>query len=183
MSRPLVGTVSGTIRRGRPGATIGIPVAGKSVPMTSSCPPGTTVTEATPDTDIALQYKEIQRLMARAHEREEELPSLVIEESLLSIYSYDELKKEAVCKVTNTNLSGLNSVNDTRMGVTANATLCATCHKDNIECPGHLGMIEFHHPLYHPLFLRNIIQVLNCVCNSCGGLLLTAEEIKERKID
>lgn len=172
-----------TIRRGRgkgktTGATL-IPVAGPN-----PCP-GMNVVAPIPDLNQHVTTQQRQQMLAQAQQREEELPTLVIERSFITLYSYEELKQLAVCSVTNTESEGMNSINDPRMGVTRNNMLCASCHKDNIECPGHLGMIEFHkrYPLYHPMFMRDIIRVLTCVCNSCGGLLLTSDEIKERKLD
>jgi DNA-directed RNA polymerase II subunit RPB1 len=86
----------------------------------------------------------------------------------------------SVAEINKTDDYGLNTVNDPRMGVIEDNTLCLTCSKDNMTCPGHLGHIELATKLYHPLFMRRIIEVLNCVCNTCGRLLLSREEMESR---
>jgi len=149
---------------------------------TEKCPVTTVPVAVRPDLDIMVTRREKQELLAQALRSEETLPTLIIESSLITIFSYEELADIAVCKVNNPASIGPNTVNDTRMGVIEDTKLCATCHKDNVECPGHLGYIELVYPIYHPLFLRTIVQVLTCVCNSCGGLLLTRQEMKDKGI-
>lgn len=126
-----------------------------------------------------ITQKERQKLITIAQEEEEKLPTLIIESVMISIYDYEELKREAVVKVTIAEDTGYNSVNDPRMGVANYGEYCNTCNKDTIDCPGHLGYIEFNAPIYHPLFVKTIIKVLTCVCNSCGGLLLPKEQIEK----
>lgn len=131
---------------------------------------------------ITVTRKEKERYMALAEEEEDRLPTLIIMNNLLTVYSEEEVKQMAVVKVTNDEMSGYGSVNDPRMGVTENDKVCSYCYKDRLSCPGHFGYIELASPIYHPLFMRLIIKVLNCVCNSCGGLLLSPEEIRDRGI-
>jgi len=69
------------------------------------------------------------------------------------------------------------------MGVIEGNAICATCHLDNFSCPGHLGYIDLETPLYHPFFLREVVQILNCVCRSCGRLALSSDEIKEKGLN
>ena len=78
---------------------------------------------------------------------------------------------------------GARSVNDRVMGTIESDEVCLTCHQDNITCPGHYGMIRLAEPIVHPLFLGEVMAVLTCVCNSCGGLLLREDEIKAAGID
>lgn len=117
---------------------------------------------------------------------EEELPALAIESSIITLFSREQLLEYAVVRVRSDAQRGLDSVNDPRMGVTEDGRCCATCHQDNIECPGHLGMIDLigiPQPIYHPLYIRTIAMVLVCVCNSCGCLLLSKEEIEAKGLD
>lgn len=131
--------------------------------------------------DISIRVTEKQKMQALslAHTVEERLPLLVMQNSLITIYSYDELKDEAVVTVTEPKLEGPNSINDPRMGVVEHDKLCSTCHKDSLECSGHLGMIRLNEPVYHPLFMRLIISVLTVVCNTCSGLLLSREDMEK----
>lgn len=157
------------------------PLAAPAVP-TAKCPTAQIPLATAPDTDITVTRRQKQELLAQAQRAEEALPTLIIESSLLTIFSYEELREIAVCRVNNPGSSGPNTVNDPRMSVIEDTKLCATCHKDNIECPGHLGIIELAYPIYHPSYLRTIVQILTCVCNTCGGLLLSREAMREKGI-
>lgn len=157
----------------RPGAT---PQLANPIPQ---CHVGKVTTQA-PEVNIRVTQREKQRLLAQAQRREEALPTLVIEANLITVFSTRELIDRAVCEITVPEQTGLNSVNDPRMGVIEDNAVCSTCHKDNFECPGHLGFIRLNELFYHPLFMRHIVQVLTCVCNSCGGLLMTEEQMRER---
>ncbi len=138
--------------------------------------------KAVPSVTTRLTYEQRRRLSELARRREAELPFVDIEEVLFTIYSTEEIKALAVTEVTTTDQFGPGSVNDPQMGPTDNNSLCATCSRDIVECPGHPGFIQLPEPMPHPLLLREIIAVLNIVCNDCGGMLLSREEIKERGI-
>jgi len=156
-------------------------IARTLIPTTSTLP-GCPIVQPGTELNIPVTQREKQKILALAQAEEENLPTLIIENTLLTIISEEELRALAVVKVTipSTDANILGSVNDSRMGVIDENKLCASCHKDTLECPGHLGYIELNTLLYHPLFLRQIISVLSCVCNSCGGLLLSREEIERR---
>jgi DNA-directed RNA polymerase II subunit RPB1 len=113
----------------------------------------------------------------------EALPTLQIDSIIFKLFSYEELVLDSYATVTNTNSEGLHSVNDKAMGVVANDDSCLTCMKSNIDCQGHYGRIDFNRWINHPSFQREIIDILSSVCNSCGSLLLNADEIKEKGID
>ena len=130
--------------------------------------------------DVVTSGREREHLTALSRISEEALPELIIEASLITIFDPDTLKKEAVVKVDQEGDEGPGTVNDPRMGVIDNNRTCGTCYKDNLNCPGHLGYIVLEQPIIHPLFLTQVVKVLESVCNSCGGLLLSPEEIKEK---
>ena len=123
------------------------------------------------------------KLLSIAREEEEKLPELIIEKTILTVWGADEIRQQGAALITSTEDQGINTINDPRMGTVKPNELCSTCEKDNIECPGHYGYINLNAPIYHPLFYRTIIKVLNCVCNSCGGLLLTEDQIKDMGIN
>jgi DNA-directed RNA polymerase II subunit RPB1 len=165
----------------------------ESAASTSVCPlPKDTDNKLTPE-DIAIK-EGLQQL----RDSEEGLPSFMINEIVMSIWSYEELSKEAVVRVTNPNFSGSESVNDIRMGLTEDKLRCGTCGQDTKSCPGHIGMIDFgsyrvpkktgiktetisyeekHVMIYHPMFITEIVKVLNCVCKNCGRLRLKPETL------
>lgn len=164
----------------QPGAS---PAATENKPLQSpvaKCAQERVRVKNVPTVNTRLTYEQRRRLSELARRKEAELPYLDIEEAVFTIYSTAEIKAIAVVEVTNTEQFGPGSVNDPQMGPTDSNSLCATCSKDYVECPGHPGYIQFPEPFIHPLFLREVIKVLNIVCNDCGGLLLTRNEMKER---
>lgn len=152
-------------------APLPLPRAGVEIPVA-----------AAPPAELQVTKRDKQRLLTEARGREEQLPSLLIEELALTIMSAEEIRTQSVVRITSTDAHGPKSVNDPQMGVTEENIVCSTCGKDNIECPAHLGRIELNVPIINPLFRREVIRVLNCVCNSCGGLLLNEAQIREQGI-
>lgn len=128
------------------------------------------------DNKVTRQERDI--LSAKINTNLNNLPQLEIEEISFNLISHEELEKIAVFSVKSDKPIGNNTVNDPRSGVIDNYTVCSTCHADNLSCPGHLGIIELNKYIIHPMFKRELIDVLSSVCNSCGGLLLHPDTIK-----
>lgn len=183
--RSLITTVNRS-RRERPTPALqqtASPTADKPLETPNpKCTPERVKVKAVPTVTTRLTYEQKRRLSELARRREAELPFVDIEEVLFTIYSTEEIKAIAVTEVTNTEQFGPGSVNDPQMGPTDNNSLCATCSRDNVECPGHPAFIQLPEPIPHPLLLRETIAVLNVVCNDCGGMLLSRDEIRERGI-
>ncbi|SCU79800.1 LADA_0B03224g1_1 [Lachancea dasiensis] len=62
---------------------------------------------------------------------------------------------------------------DTRMGVSSSHAECSTCHGNLASCHGHFGHIKLSLPVFHVGYFKATIQVLQSVCKSCGGMLLS----------
>ncbi|XP_031567352.1 DNA-directed RNA polymerase I subunit RPA1-like [Actinia tenebrosa] len=97
----------------------------------------------------------------------------------LGLYSANEIKNISVKRITNPetfdsllhpNYGGLY---DPSLGPTDRDDLCETCGQNSVHCPGHLGHIELPLPVYHPLFMKILTQVLRSSCFCCHKLLLT----------
>ncbi|MEM5804117.1 MAG: hypothetical protein QW350_05285 [Candidatus Aenigmatarchaeota archaeon] len=112
---------------------------------------------------------------------EESLPELIVENSLITLFDQDDLEKTGIL-INEPKLEGERSVNDPRMGVTDPYQICATCSRNNFNCPGHLGYIRLNVPIIHPLFAKIVFYVLRSVCNKCGGLLLKEEMLRQKGI-
>lgn len=131
----------------------------------------------------ALSAAQISTTLKAMKESIRQLPRLGIETITLSIVNPQELEKRAVIEITNTDWEGPGSVNDPKMGVVEDGgRVCATCHQTNATCPGHIGMIRFTYPIYHPRYVDVVVNVLRCVCNSCGGLLVTKDILLRKGI-
>jgi DNA-directed RNA polymerase I subunit RPA1 len=44
---------------------------------------------------------------------------------------------------------------------------CATCRLTYFTCPGHFGHIELPAPVFHPLFMTNMFNLLRGICLYC----------------
>ena len=50
---------------------------------------------------------------------------------------------------------------------------CATCRLTYFTCPGHFGHIELPSPVYHPLFMVNMFNLLRGTCLFCHRFKLS----------
>lgn len=107
-----------------------------------------------------------------------QLPRFEIEGNTIHIFSAEEIEEISICRIENALYEGPGSVNDPRMGVLDKRKLCETCGLGNYDCPGHAGYIVLNSPIYHPLFLSEIIHILSSVCRYCSRLLLSEEYIR-----
>ena len=98
----------------------------------------------------------------------------------LALHTPEETKKLSVKKLTNPetfdallhpNFGGLY---DPALGPTDKDDLCGTCAQNYIYCPGHFGHLELPLPVYHPLFFKELLQILRSSCFKCGDLLFSS---------
>jgi len=122
--------------------------------------------------------KQQQQLRARARRREESMILSEIESVEFSLYSTEEIDAHAVVNVSNPDEYGPGTVRDLKMGPHNESQPCDTCSSDLEGCPGHYGKIIIPR-LLHPMAIGTVIDVLSCVCNSCGGLLVNRAEIQQ----
>jgi len=92
------------------------------------------------------------------------------------VYSSDEILDMSVCEITSIKKKGANSVYDPRMGVTDSSLICPTCDRKASTCTGHFGYIKLAEPIFHPLYIKHIINVLNCVCFKCFRCMVTRDQ-------
>lgn len=128
---------------------------------------------------IKVTRHEKEIISIKSLEQKQKLPEFEILEITYTIISDEELEKISVFDARNTDDSGTFSVNDPRGG-TVDDDMCSTCNLDRNECPGHLGRIVLAEKVIHPIFRREVVDILISVCGSCGGLLLPYEIIKEK---
>jgi DNA-directed RNA polymerase beta' subunit/DNA-directed RNA polymerase subunit K/omega len=99
------------------------------------------------------------------------VPESMIDKSLISLFSWEEMKRIAVVNVTKLEETGKNTVWDSDMGVATPIEVCTYCQQ--YDCPGHYGLINFRqYKVYNPAYIRDIISVLRCVCRTCSSLLI-----------
>lgn len=44
---------------------------------------------------------------------------------------------------------------------------CTTCHLQSYSCPGHPGHIDLPVPVYNPIFISHVYNLLKSVCLNC----------------
>jgi DNA-directed RNA polymerase beta' subunit len=99
------------------------------------------------------------------------------------VLSVKEIQQMAVVEINNTKLYGPNSVYDERLGPTViTKDNCVTCGCTAKMCTGHFGMIKLSHPIFHPLYEKEIIKLLKLFCFSCFRLIQSTED-KAKKLD
>ncbi|OLN92167.1 DNA-directed RNA polymerase I subunit [Colletotrichum chlorophyti] len=54
---------------------------------------------------------------------------------------------------------------------------CATCNLNQSSCPGHAGHIDLPVPVYHPIFLDQVLRLLRSQCVYCKGFRMRHREI------
>ena len=86
------------------------------------------------------------------------------------IWDPDDVRAMAVCRVKEAKIcmrERRHSVFDERMGPLAYLEQCTTCGSYIAECTGHFGYIELVAPMYHPLFVDYLWQVVKNACWNC----------------
>ncbi|KAF9247391.1 hypothetical protein BU15DRAFT_84891 [Melanogaster broomeanus] len=90
-----------------------------------------------------------------------------------SFLSTEDIRSISVKQILNpVLLDDLNRPNvgglyDPALGPSDRQDICATCHLNYFTCPGHYGHIELPSPVYHPLFMTNMYNVLRGTCLFC----------------
>ncbi|KAI0010589.1 beta and beta-prime subunits of DNA dependent RNA-polymerase [Xylariaceae sp. FL0662B] len=56
-------------------------------------------------------------------------------------------------------------------------SLCTTCNLAQPACPGHIGHIDLPIPVYHPVFMDQIMRLLRAQCQYCFRLRMRRADI------
>lgn len=100
-----------------------------------------------------------------------------------SVYTPDELKKMSVSHITliesfdpegNAVKGGLY---DKKLGPAKRSDKCDTCGRMQQLCEGHVGHIQLPLPVYNPIFIRNVVQLLKITCFNCHRLMFQPESL------
>jgi len=150
--------------------------------------PGLILPRAIPNA-VPLLKREQETVRAETIAKEMKLPLLTIVRSSISLYSWETMQRMAGrIKLDKydfgngtDNGTDYGMINDNRMGEISLSVACKGCQQ--IDCPGHYGLIDFETLIYNPSHIREVISVLSCVCNSCGSLLITEQMWKENNFN
>jgi DNA-directed RNA polymerase beta' subunit len=71
---------------------------------------------------------------------------------------------------------------DIRGGTSDPYIPCLTCGLNYIDCPGHFMHVALPIPVYHIGFLEHVCNILKCICLKCSKILVSEQELKNKKI-
>ncbi|KAI9055982.1 hypothetical protein LZ554_000916 [Drepanopeziza brunnea f. sp. 'monogermtubi'] len=54
---------------------------------------------------------------------------------------------------------------------------CTTCNLNTFACPGHVGHIELPVPVYHPIFMDQLLRLLRAKCAYCNYFKMSRKEV------
>ena len=107
------------------------------------------------------------------------LPEGFFDELCLSTTTNEENERYATYEVNSSQPSGINSINSPLCGGEFDRP-CQRCYRK--DCSGHFGILRFAVSLYHPRFFPFLINVLKCICPTCGNLLCSRESLERKGI-
>lgn len=64
------------------------------------------------------------------------------------------------------------------LGAIKNFETCPTCGQNNFNCPGHYGHLEISVPVYHPMLIQIMYQLINKCCLECFHLRLSKPSLQ-----
>ncbi|EGO02141.1 hypothetical protein SERLA73DRAFT_86356 [Serpula lacrymans var. lacrymans S7.3] len=100
------------------------------------------------------------------------IPSTVSSISF-SFLTTEDIRRISVKQILNPvllddlNRPNIGGLYDPALGPSDRQDICATCRLTYFTCPGHFGHIELPAPLYHPLFMANLYNILRGTCLFC----------------
>lgn len=131
------------------------------------------------DQDLLSRFR---RRRAEARRLEDQLPQTTIDALVFSLFSTEEIDRLAVVRISNSDWEGPNTVRDLKLGPQNEMQKCETCAGGMRSCLGHYGKIDLPR-FFHPLAVSTIIKILECVCNSCGGILVSERDLIEAGVN
>ncbi|ETS64803.1 hypothetical protein PaG_00768 [Moesziomyces aphidis] len=90
-----------------------------------------------------------------------------------SFLTAEDIRRISVKQIINpvlldtTNHPNAGGLYDPALGPMRPHDICATCHLNSYQCPGHFGHIELPSPVFHPLFMGNMFNLLRGTCFYC----------------
>lgn len=83
-----------------------------------------------------------------------------------NFYTPNEIRTISVLEITTdaafdrfTNRGVDGGLHDMALGPCSEKDICAHCGLGYVQCPGHIGHIEFSKPVYNPLFFDLVVRV------------------------
>ncbi|EST05564.1 RNA polymerase, alpha subunit [Kalmanozyma brasiliensis GHG001] len=96
-----------------------------------------------------------------------------ISSASFSFLTAEDIRSISVKQIINpvlldtTNHPNAGGLYDPALGPMRPNDICSTCHLNSYQCPGHFGHIELPSPVFHPLFMGNMFNLLRGTCFYC----------------
>lgn len=115
----------------------------------------------------------------------ESLPKYEVFKTQLYPLSSEDIRKMSVITINNSSKeSGMtHGLSDSRMGSVTPREICQTCNRDDEGCGGHMGRIELPYKIVNPLFKKEVIWTLQCICPFCGDTYINEKVFKALRLD
>ncbi|MGC8609874.1 MAG: DNA-directed RNA polymerase subunit A' [Thermoplasmata archaeon] len=100
-----------------------------------------------------------------------------------ALLSPDEIRRMSAIKITTADTYDEEGypidrgLMDLHLGVIEPGLRCKTCNGTVKECPGHYGHIELAMPVIHIGYVKEIKEILESTCSSCGRIKLKDDEL------
>lgn len=117
------------------------------------------------------QMKDIQSLN---HSKITSIKFEILTPTQIKDFSTRTITKKEIYDI-NTKLPTEEGVLDPYLGTVRGTDTCNICNQ-SITCPGHFGDIELYFPVFHVGFFKHVYNILQCICKTCGCLLLDREK-------
>ncbi|XP_026412301.1 DNA-directed RNA polymerase I subunit 1-like [Papaver somniferum] len=90
-------------------------------------------------------------------------------------------RKKVTCPILYNNLDVAypNGLYDPAMGPLEDKGLCGSCGQTYFECSGHCGHIDLAVPVYNPLLVRTLFQLLERTCFFCKHFRIEKEKVQK----
>lgn len=98
--------------------------------------------------------------------------AIPIDSLKFGIFSQSEIKRLAVCQITESNIY------DDNLGIISHDyEKCKKCGMAVKNCPGHFGYIKLEERIIHPLYKPWVLSFLKCFCGSCFRLVVDEDHL------
>lgn len=122
-----------------------------------------------------VEEDEIRReLIFETNSQLSKLPKYEVSDIQIYCMTATEIREKATVIINSTNKEyGMtNGLFDKRMGSTVRRDLCVICNRDDQGCGGHMGYFELPEKIVNPVFKKECIYSLQCICPYCGELYI-----------
>ncbi|KAI9507014.1 beta and beta-prime subunits of DNA dependent RNA-polymerase [Russula earlei] len=100
-----------------------------------------------------------------------------------SVLTTEDIRRISVRQITNPvllddlNRPNLGGLYDPALGPISKQDICITCQGTYFTCPGHFGHIELPAPVFHPLFMSHMFNLLRTTCLFCHHFKLSRPQL------